>query len=318
MINLKAGRYFLEITRCHSIRQAADRLHLAPSALSRQIANLERELGAELLERRSNGVQLTEAGLLLRDRLTEIFARLDYLESDLTDLQGMRTGRVTIATVEGVTRAFLAHCITAFTAENPGVRFRVLIRSRDRVFEALEQYDCHIGFVYDHFTHPVIEPLGQWRQPLMAFVPPGHPLAQGAPVSLQEVASYSYVLPDESFGIHQLLVRTWKKLGQMVKPVIVSNQLQFLIAYAMQASAILFVPAQAVQAELEAGTLVPVNLDCPDFQHRHISAAIRRDRQLPQSAETFLHGAVAGFPAWQARDEDILTRARLRHWVDQA
>lgn len=318
MNNLKAGRYFLEITRCNSIRQAADRMHVAPSALSRQIANLERELGTNLLERRSNGVQLTEAGLLLRDRLAEVFAKLDSLESDLIDLQGMRSGRVTIAAVEGVTRTFLAQCISSFTAENPGVRFRVLIRSRDRVFEALEQYDCHIGFVYDHFTHPVIEPLGRWLQPLMAFVPPEHPLASGRAVTLEEIARCRYVLPDESFGIHQLLVRTWKKLGQAVKPIIVSNQIQFLIAYARQASAVLFVPAQAVLAEIEAGTLVPVNLDCPDFQHRHIAAATRRDRQLPQSAAKFLHRAVAAFPDWQRRDEEALAQARQRFWVDQA
>ncbi|MEO9526098.1 MAG: LysR family transcriptional regulator, partial [Roseibium sp.] len=62
MLNRTACRYFLEVARLGSIRLAADRLHVSPSAISRQIAKLEREFEEQIVERRADGVRLTDAG----------------------------------------------------------------------------------------------------------------------------------------------------------------------------------------------------------------------------------------------------------------
>jgi molybdate transport repressor ModE-like protein len=66
-------RYFVEVADCGSIRQAAQRLHVAPSAVSRQIANLEHDLQAELIERSPGGVTLTAAGALVAEQGRSMF-----------------------------------------------------------------------------------------------------------------------------------------------------------------------------------------------------------------------------------------------------
>ncbi len=113
-LNLAAGRYFLEVARAHSIRQAADRLQVAPSAISRQITKLEHELNTRLVERRAGGVELTEAGIILIGHLEEIFDRVDRIAGEIADLNGLKGGSVTIATVEGITRPFLSDRIASF------------------------------------------------------------------------------------------------------------------------------------------------------------------------------------------------------------
>ena len=79
-LNLNTYRYFNEVAETRSIRRAADRLHVAPSAISRQIAILERMLGSLLLERTNTGIQLTTAGLVLERYTRQMFRDLERVQ----------------------------------------------------------------------------------------------------------------------------------------------------------------------------------------------------------------------------------------------
>lgn len=102
MINLTASRYFLEVVHLGSIRLAADRLHVSPSAISRQIAKLEREFGETLLDRRSNGVELTAAGKIAADHFGSIIDQVDLIKGEISDLRKLKSGSVSMATVDGI------------------------------------------------------------------------------------------------------------------------------------------------------------------------------------------------------------------------
>lgn len=278
-MNLTACQYLLELSRARSIRQAADRLRIAPSAISRQITRLEQEIGAALIHRHADGIRLTQAGEVMVAHLSAVFDRLEQMQGDLADLQGSRTGQVSIATVEGITRPFLSDQIAAFQASHPAVRFRIRIRSRDRVFEALEQHICQIGFVYDHFSHPAVKAQAHWRQPLLAFAPLGHTLLAARGLTLADLAAHPFVLPDDSFGLSRLVMRGFERAGVKATPLVVANQLQFLITHALRAGAIVFMPLRAVWCEVQAGLLRPLDLICPEFQHRN-AVATGRERAV--------------------------------------
>ncbi|KIZ46209.1 LysR family transcriptional regulator, partial [Rhodopseudomonas palustris] len=91
-----ALRYFNEVAKLGSIRKAADRLHVAPSAVSRQIAQLEHELDAVLFERSKMGVQLTSAGEVLARQSNRIFRDLERARTEIDDLRGLRRGEVSL------------------------------------------------------------------------------------------------------------------------------------------------------------------------------------------------------------------------------
>lgn len=301
-------RYFLELARSQSIRQAADRLQVAPSVISRQLTRLEQGIGAQLLERRADGVQLTEAGLLLRDHLGAIHNHIDRALDEIADINALRKGTVQIATVEGITRPFLSGQIADFRSQNPGVAFRLRICGRQRVVEALEQHVSQIGFLYDHFSHPTIEEIGRWHQPLLALAPAGHAFTDQRKLTLADLAGQPCALPDETFGIHHLVKRAFTRAGIVPRFDVVADQLQFLCDYAVRTGAIVYAPLQAAISDVMAGRLVPLNLDCVEFRHRHIYAVTRRNHALPPAAAAFLQEIVQAFAEGEKADARLLAR----------
>ena len=310
MLNLTAAKYFLEVARLRSIRLAADRLHVAPSAISRQLSKLEHEFDVQLLERHSGGIRLTAAGELLTRHLAMVFNTIDVAKGQISDLKGLRSGQVSIATVEGVSRPFLSDNIATFRQDYPSIDFRVRIRGRERVLEALEQHLCQIGFIYDHFSHPSLETMGKWRQPLLALARPDHPLADGRPLQLKDLVPMTCVLPDDGFGIHHLVKRAFAKLGATPNTTLVADQFHFLIAHAVRTNAIVYLPLQAALSEVLAGQIVPLNLECKDFDYRYIYAVVRRDQQLAPAASAFLRFILAEFQAGEKSDAELLAKLR--------
>ena len=310
MMNLTAGKYFLQVARFNSIRLAAERLHVSPSAISRQIVKLEHELQEQLLERRAEGVILTAAGKILAEHLASIFGQIERAKDEMADLRSLKTGTLSLSTVEGITDPFLSAHITDFRFRYPGVDFRVRIRGRERVLEAVEQRLSEIGFVYDHFTHPAIETIGQWRQPLLALAPPSHPLADGRPLILEDIVDLPCVLPDETFGIHHLLNRAFGKIKRCPKPIIVADQFHFLIRHAIRNNAIIYLPLQAVMGEVTSGQLLPLNLSCRDFEHRFIYAVGRIGQHRSPACAAFIKSILPVFAKGETSDAKLLAELR--------
>ncbi len=309
-MNLNSLRYFLEVAKCQSIRRASERLHVAASAISRQISALEHELGCTLLERRSDGVSLTEAGERLKKHGMKIDAQVQLVRSDIDQLRSLHRGTIKIGSVEGVTENFLPTVLTEFSQTYPDVKFEVAVLSRDEVIGSLDRYECDVGFVYDYAHHHAIEILSNYRQPLYAFVPPEHCLATGKQISLAELLKFDHLLPDSSFGINQLVARAARKAKAKVSPKLIGNQLHFLRNYARMNSAVIFMPVQAVYSEVLDRTLIPVNLDCPAFENRNLSLAARKQRTLSPATTAFAEFAQKQFGTWQAYDQTALENAR--------
>ena len=96
MNHLRFLKYFDEVARAGSIRQAAERLHVAPSAVNRRIQDLEEELGVPLFERLPRGMRLTSAGELFVQYVRSRASALDEVRSEIEELQGLRRGSVKV------------------------------------------------------------------------------------------------------------------------------------------------------------------------------------------------------------------------------
>jgi DNA-binding transcriptional LysR family regulator len=102
MIMLNPLRYIDEVARCGSIRTAADRLHVAPSAISRHIRNIEEDIGLLLFERHARGVVLTAAGVLFARSARSALLDHDRIRSEIEDVKGLRRGHIRIHTIDGL------------------------------------------------------------------------------------------------------------------------------------------------------------------------------------------------------------------------
>src|SRR3984893_6650959 len=138
-------RYFGAVVQHGSIRAAAEALHVAQSAVSRQLQSLEQELDVQLIERRARGISPTPAGELLYRYWREASFHVERLRSEVDGLQGLRRGNVRIATVESLTTGLLADAIDKFRAHHPGVTFEIMMSGSNGVTQAVRSGEAGRG-----------------------------------------------------------------------------------------------------------------------------------------------------------------------------
>ena len=115
-------RYFLDVAETQHITQSAHRLHIAQPSLSQAIGRLEKELGVSLFCRQGRNIRLTDCGVLMRDQVAPILAKLDSLPARLQELQDAETATVRLH-VEAAS-ILVTESIVAYQKEHPAVRFQ--------------------------------------------------------------------------------------------------------------------------------------------------------------------------------------------------
>ena len=284
-----ALRYFMEVVDCGSIRLAADRLQIAPSAISRQIQLLEHRFGAPLLLRSRTGIEATEQGILVARYVQCAKRDLDRLKSAIDDLSGLRRGRVVLATVEATQGRVLPECISAFRAKFPGVDLEVRILGTHQVAETLLKEEADIGIALDPPLRNELLLRMRWPQPLQAVMQPGHELAQRSEsLRLKDVLEWPHILPDRSFGIRSLIERAANKAGAVTRPFLETNSLDVAKTIATSTNALTVLPPEALFRELAAGSLVTRRIDDPLLVKATIDVMTLRTKPLSKAAETLL------------------------------
>lgn len=150
-MELRVLRYFLEVARERSVTRAAQTLHVSQPTLSKQLKDLERELGHQLFRRSNYGVNLTEEGVLLRRRAEEIVDMVEKTEGEFRSLSGELGGDVRIGCAESEDLRHVIRCIKAVQDAHPQVRFHLTSGNGEDLAERLE------GGTFDFavLAHPV-------------------------------------------------------------------------------------------------------------------------------------------------------------------
>jgi DNA-binding transcriptional LysR family regulator len=280
-----ALRYFREVAAHGSVRHAAERLFVAQSAVSRQVALLEDELGVPLFERHARGMSLTEAGHLLLAYSTDMRSRFDELRAMIQEYGSLRRGHVDIACVEGVLARFMPEALRIFADDCPGISLGVAAVGSHAIAEAIAEHRFDLGIVFGGSPRTDLLELAQMSQPLCAVVAPDHPLANRASCTLAEVAAFQVVLPDRSFGIRQLVDRVSANAKFTLKKTVETNTLAFAQRLVMQGeNRVTFLPGDMVLPEIEAGMLVAVPLSDSALRKTRVTLVASTTRKLSQAA----------------------------------
>ena len=302
-MELTSLRYFFEAARAGSIRQAAEHIHVAPSAISRQIAKLEHEFGAPLLERHSNGVTLTPAGKLLAGQLQSTVRELARVRSQIDELKGLRRGEVTIHLIEGLVDTYLPRAIKRFHDLYPDITFNITVASTDRIIDALVADETDIGITLNPPSRPDIISSGWWEEPLEVIVAPFHPLSRRRSVNVKELSHYLAALPDTAFGVRRLVDRVLSKSGVELKLLVTTNSIWATNSMTRQGAVYTLMPRFAVARDCEAKTLVAIPIKDSGLERSRVEICVHRSRDLPIAPREFLSSLVAdlsGKPAERA------------------
>jgi DNA-binding transcriptional LysR family regulator len=288
MMNFNTYRYFNEVAETRSIRRAADRLHIAPSAISRQLAILEHSLGTLLLERTNTGIQLTPAGLMLERYTRHMFRDLERVQDSIKNLKGLRQGEVKIWVIEGLILDFLPRVIAEFNDSFPAIKFSVFSESTDRIIEAIIKDEADIGVVYNVKNRPGIEIVAHYSEPVMCLASKDHPFAQRDSVTLAEVCSQQISIPFASFGLRQLFDKAVSRQGLTPDVLVSSNNLELTKTMAMTGKTLAIGPALAARKEIRDGSLKAIPIHDADFADATSAVCVHRDRRLSYAANEFL------------------------------
>ena len=172
-----------------SFGRAAERLGYTQSAISQQIATLERIVGEKLVERPGGPrpVSLTEAGQLLLRHADSIVARLQAAQADLQALRAGEAGTLRVGTFQSAGARVLPEIMRRFTAQWPLIEVMLEEHDDEVVADALERGELDVGFVLLPMGDAPLETVELLRDPYVLVVAAGSPLADGPP-SLQEIA----------------------------------------------------------------------------------------------------------------------------------
>ena len=138
-MELRTLRYFLAVAREENMTEAANVLHVTQPTLSRQIADLERELGVTLFERTNRSCTLTSEGMRLRQRAEEILSLVEQAESDLSEDAGEISGVIRIGAGETQAMRFVLQVFADLHRDHPGVKVELYTGNADAVEERLER-----------------------------------------------------------------------------------------------------------------------------------------------------------------------------------
>lgn len=296
-------KYFDTVARLGSIRRAADRLHVASSAVNRQILKLEDEMGTALFERLPRGVRLTPAGEILARHVRNTLRDSDLVRSDIEELKGLRRGNVIIAAVEGVAGEFLPHVISDFHWKYPNISFTVNVVDYRQIVSLLHSNDADIGLMFNPPPGSGAHCGGTVSLRIGAIMAPNHPLAKHSSLRLRECQAYPMIFPDMTHPNRDWLTSILALSGVQTEPIATTNSFQLMRALAREKLGIAFQTTVGIEEPLRRNELVYVPIADRRLAPSVLAVLIRARQHLPAAASAFLETVRQRFTAMARADK---------------
>jgi DNA-binding transcriptional LysR family regulator len=216
MLDVRRMRVLREVAMRGSFSAAAEALSFTQSAVSQQIAALEREAGTTLVQRSARGVRLTEAGEAVVRHAEAIMARLAEAEAELEAIAGLRGGRLRMSSFESAAATLMPPAIAAFAAKHPAVELSMSLCEPDDCLPLLRSGDLDLAIVFESTASAGddgFERVHLLEDPMYLALPLDHPLAHRRRVRLADLAGEPWVAGTADCECNKLISRACAMAG---------------------------------------------------------------------------------------------------------
>ena len=198
-MEIRVLRYFLEIAREENMTRAAERLHISQSSLSRQMKELETELGKKLFVRSSYSIHLTDEGMLLRKRAEDLLEMADKITNEFKSMDDIAGGDVYIGCAESYLIKYLAFAVKRLNQRYPGIHYHTVSGDTEIVAERLDRGLSDMAFIveppdlskYNYLEVPENDTWG-------AIMRKDCPLAEKKAIQLEDLLPYPVFCSEQS------------------------------------------------------------------------------------------------------------------------
>ncbi|HEX4409736.1 MAG TPA: LysR family transcriptional regulator [Xanthobacteraceae bacterium] len=288
-IHSRAIVYFDMVRRCGSVRQASRRLNVSASAVNRQLLYLESEVGAPLFERLPNGMKLTPAGEVLARHSITVIQDAQRTASEFDNLRGIRRGKVTLITAEGVNSDFLPTVIERMLHLHPMVEIEATTAGSHAIPAVVLSGDADIGLAFSLPRNENLQQRAVGRFRIGAVVQPNHPLTKERRITFAACARYPLILGTAPLSIHTLMEPLLRRHKAPLKTIAQTSSIELMKSLALRGLGVAFQTTFGLEAELRDGLLVHLPLNDPAPLVSELGAYVRAGRPLPSAVDAFLN-----------------------------
>lgn len=159
LMDIRTMQYYLAVVREGTISAAAEALHVAQPSLSRQMKELEEELGATLFERGNRRITLTEEGMVLRKRAEEMVRLLQMTEEEISQIKNHVSGSVRIGAGESLSFHYLSRTAASLAREHPDIRFHITSGDTQDLMDELNNGLIDFAVIFTDVDHSLYQSL---------------------------------------------------------------------------------------------------------------------------------------------------------------
>lgn len=277
--------YFAEVARSGSLRRAAEKLHISPSAINRQILQAEESFGTPLFERLPEGLRMTTAGELLYDNLLRWQKEFQFTQQKFDELQGMRRGTVSVGMVQALAEGRFASALAEIITDHPWLELNLQVGDSHSVSQKIRQADLDFGLILD--------PEGQIGLSVLAFVElamgvvlhPAHPQARAESLSLGALSDERHIVAGAPLIVHERVAMLYRHSDFTPGNSISCNDIRLIKSLVLQGSGVTVLSLLDVLDEVKSGKLAFVPLRSPLLRPLTLALCTAPSRQLSRPAQ---------------------------------
>src|SRR5919108_1041259 len=218
MLDVRRMRVLREVAERGSIAGAAQALAFTPSAVSQQIATLEREAGVALVERGPRSIRLTAAGRALVEHTEGILASLEAAEAEIQAIAGVRGGMLRLASFPTAYATLMPAAISEFRARHPGVELTLTEADPLASIVRLKSGELDLALLYEYDYVPLpaddaIEKIALTDDAIRVLLPLGHPAAKRRAVPLDSLRDEQWITSTARSSCHEFVARSCRASG---------------------------------------------------------------------------------------------------------
>ncbi|TJY41382.1 LysR family transcriptional regulator [Cohnella pontilimi] len=213
-MELRQLQYFVKVAKLQHVTKAAEELHVAQSAVSRQIHRLEEELGVRLFMQKGRNVQLTPVGQLFLRRAESLLTDLDRAVMEIHEFLDPEAGEIRLGFPHSLGYHIVPRVVSAFRKLHPHVKFRFRQGMYASLIRDVTEGEVDLAFISPHpekndlVTGEII-----LTEELFAILPDKHPLAQEVAIDLDQLKDESFVLFNPGYSLRSLVWEACLKAG---------------------------------------------------------------------------------------------------------
>lgn len=277
---------FMAVADQRNLTKAAQRCHLATSAVSKRISELEDKVGSPLFVRYPRGMELTPAGQSLRHYAVQLTDTIQKMDRELSEYSSGAKGHIRLHAITSALAQHLTLDIARFMERYPQIKLDIEERTGAAIVRAVADGRADLGIIAEQTAAQGLETKPYRTDELVFAVPESHPLANHDAIRFAQALEYELIGPHVESSVHVLLSEKAAELGLTIRQRVRVSSFECMCRMASTDLGICILPRDVLKPYLRPFRLQAVDLD-EEWAKRQLLIVARKFDTLPPTAQAF-------------------------------